>query len=287
MISIIICSRTQAIPEDLSENIKNTVGCEHELIVIDNSENVYSIFEAYNIGIDKSTGDYLCFIHDDILFHTDSWGNVIQRIFDDDHQIGLIGIAGAKSKTKMPSLWWSCPKEDKIASIIQHIPDRETQRWNSGFEKESLVEVVAVDGVFMALRKDDRICFSSEMIGFHNYDLNLSFECKKEGYRIMVTNEILIEHFSLGTIKEEWGESSYQLYTLYKNSLPLNLENNKPNKKQEIANAIWFINECLRLKKYKIALKVWVELFYLNSFLLFHIVFWKRFINKQLKKQFT
>ena len=283
MLSIIICSRTQIISNDLSENIKDTVGCEYELIVIDNSENTYSIFEVYNLGIDKSTGDYLCFIHDDILFHTTGWGNTIKRVFSEDKQIGLIGVAGAKSKTKMPSLWWSCPQEDKIASLIQHIPDRETERWNSGFEKEFLVEVVAVDGVFMAMRKDDRIRFNPEMTGFHNYDLNLSFECKKLGYKIMVTNEILIEHFSLGTIKGEWVESSYQLYTLYKNSWSFGLVNKKTNKKQEIANALWFINESLKFKKYKIALSIWKELFYLNPFLLFHIIYWKNNLSNNTR----
>ena len=44
MISIIICSRTERINYDLSENIKKSVGCDYELIIIDNSENKYSIF---------------------------------------------------------------------------------------------------------------------------------------------------------------------------------------------------------------------------------------------------
>jgi glycosyltransferase involved in cell wall biosynthesis len=282
MLSIIICSRTQNINSKLSENIKNTIGCQYELIVIDNSENKYSIFEAYNSGIDKSVGNYSCFIHDDILFHTQNWGKVVQRIFDQDQQIGLIGIAGAKSKTKMPSLWWSCPQEDKIASIIQHIPDREVERWNSGFEKESLIEVAVVDGVFMAMRKDNRIRFSTEMTGFHNYDLNLSFECKKLDYKIMVTNEILIEHFSLGTINAEWIESSYQFYSLYKKNGAQVFDPNNTNKKQEIANAIWFITECLIIKKYKIALLIWGALFYLNPFLLFHVIYWKNNLKNNM-----
>jgi glycosyltransferase involved in cell wall biosynthesis len=282
MLSIIICSRTQTINRNLSENISSTIGCEYELIVIDNSENDYSIFEAYNLGIDKSSGECLCFIHDDILFHTKDWGNVVQQIFAKDQQIGLIGIAGAKSKTKMPSLWWSCPKEDKLAFLIQHIPNKETERWNSGFEKESVVAVVAVDGVFMAMKKDSRIRFNSEMKGFHNYDLNLSFECKKLGQKIVVTNQIVIEHFSLGTIKEEWLESSYELYKHYKNNLPLNENNNKPNKQQEIANAIWFVNECLNFKKYKMAFAIWVKLFYLNPFLKFHIIYWKNRLKKTI-----
>ena len=275
MLSIIICSRKNTIPEELSKNIDETIGCAYELVVIDNSENKLSIFEAYNLGIEKSKGDYLCFIHDDILFHTQNWGEVVNRIFEKNKKIGLIGVAGAKSKTKIPSLWWSCPKEDKLAFLIQHIPHREIERWDSGFEKESMVEVVAIDGVFMALKKDCRIRFNSEMKGFHNYDSNLSIECKKLEYKIVVTNAILIEHFSLGTIKGEWLESSYEFYTLYKKGLPLYLENDKFNRKQETANAIWFINECLKFKKYNIALMVWRELFCLNPLLLFHVIYWK------------
>lgn len=280
MLSIIICSRTKTISSDLFKNIEKTVGCKYELLVIDNSENHYSIFEAYNLGISKSSGTHLCFIHDDILFHTQDWGKVVQCIFDHDKQIGLIGVAGAKSKTKMPSLWWSCPQEDKIASIIQHIPDREIVRWNSGFEKGSNIEVVAIDGVFMVMRKDHLIRFNTEMAGFHNYDLNISFEIKKLGFKIMVTNEILIEHFSLGTIKEEWVESAFKLYLLYKDILPLNLHNNRYKKNQEISNGIWFIKECLKFKKYKIALKVWLKLFLLNPFLKFHLIFWKNNFKK-------
>lgn len=73
MISVIICSRAKIIKTNLFENIKNTIGCNYELIVIDNSENKFSIFQAYNLGIEKSLGDYLCFLHDDVFIHTDGW----------------------------------------------------------------------------------------------------------------------------------------------------------------------------------------------------------------------
>lgn len=277
MISIIICSRTKTINDVLTHNIQTTIGCEYELIVIDNSERQYSIFEAYNLGINKSNGQYLCLIHDDILFHTLGWGNIIRDLFV-DKQIGLIGIAGAKSKTKMPSLWWLCPKEDKVASLIQHTNNGEVERWSTGFDQESIIGVVAIDGVFMAMRKDNRLLFYSQMKGFHNYDLNISFEYKKLGYEIIVTNQVLIEHFSLGTIKEDWVESSYELYNIYKNNLPLNVDKNVSNKNQEISNAIWFINECFTFKKYKIAFAIWKRLFYLNPFLRYHLIFWKRII---------
>jgi len=285
MLSIIICSRQTVINNNLNENIKNTVGCDYELIVIDNSENKYSIFEAYNNGIEKSKGEYLCFIHDDILFHTKGWGEIINRIFNNNgnKQIGLIGVAGAKSKTKLPSLWWLCPKQDKIINIIQHLPNGEIEKWVQGFGDAINTEVVVVDGVFMAMRKDNRIRFSTKMIGFHNYDLNISFEYKKYGYKILASSEIWIEHFSLGNISKEWIESSHQIYNGYNNILPLNLEGNKINKAQEIANAKWFIEESFKYKRAKIAFTFWLKLFCLNPFLKYHIVFLKKYVTINLK----
>jgi hypothetical protein len=55
MISIIICSRTQTISSDYLK-ISKILLDDYELVVIDNSENTYSIFEAYNLGIEQSKG---------------------------------------------------------------------------------------------------------------------------------------------------------------------------------------------------------------------------------------
>ena len=138
MISIIICSRTSTISKDLSENIKNTVGCVYELIVIDNSDNTYSIFEAYNIGIERSKEDFVCFIHDDIFFHTKNWGSIVQDIFEQNKKMGLLGVAGAKSKTKMPSAWWDCPEADKVLYLKQHLRNGSIEDWNLGFRDKNL-----------------------------------------------------------------------------------------------------------------------------------------------------
>ena len=70
MISIIICSMNPDISAELRQNIADTIGCEYELVVIDNSRNQLSIFQAYNRGVQRSKGDILCFMHDDLLMHT-------------------------------------------------------------------------------------------------------------------------------------------------------------------------------------------------------------------------
>ena len=284
MLSIVVCSRTSTINNILSQNIEDKIGCAYELIVIDNSENQYSIFEAYNKGILISKGDFLCFIHDDILFHTIGWGNILLEIFNENSAIGLIGIAGTKIKTKMPSAWWDCTLDNKSINIIQHFADktREKERWNLGFEKENNVEAVVIDGVFMAIRKDDRIHFSTEMEGFHNYDLNISLEYKNYGFKIIVTNEILIEHFSFGNIDKSWHESTFKIHEMYSDNLPLIMGDCdfEELKILEIKNAKKFINQCLGFKQYKLAFLVWLKLFWLNPFLKYHLRFWFNVVVK-------
>lgn len=281
MISIIICSRTQAINKNLSENIKNTVGCDYELVVIDNSEHTYSIFEAYNLGITKSVGDYLCFIHDDVLFHTHGWGTILQIIFENNKKIGLLGIAGAKFKTKMPSTWWDSPEKSKVMNIIQHFRGGKTENLNYGFDSNSLQEVVTLDGVFMALRKDTIIFFNKHLTGFHNYDLNICFECIQKGYKIVVTNEILIEHFSAGTINESWVDSTFAIHKVYKNLLPLSILENREAKIFEVENAKRFIRLCLKYNRKQKAFFIWIKFFITHPVSKFHLTFIKKMYKNE------
>lgn len=280
MISIVICSRTQTISSVLRENIKNTIGIKYEIIVIDNSKNQYSIFEAYNIGIEKSKGEYLCFIHDDILFHTPNWGHVVINIFNNDEKIGLIGVAGAKFKSKIPSAWWDCKIEENFTYILQHFKNGEKEIWHYGFDKNAYEEVVVIDGVFMVLKKGCFNKFDSSMTGFHSYDLNISFEIINNNYKIVATNEILIEHFSIGTINKDWLHSTYLLHNKYYKILPLKVGSIFESKELEIFNGEKFIKLCLKQKQSKLATKVWFNLFLLNPFSKFHLRFWFIILKK-------
>ena len=94
MISIIICSRNSNISSELRQNIAETIGCEHELVIIDNSTNNHSIFNAYNEGVKRSKGEILCFCHDDIIFHSTSWGSSIEELFKDDHIADVVAVDG-------------------------------------------------------------------------------------------------------------------------------------------------------------------------------------------------
>lgn len=281
MISIIICSRTQFISAYLSTNIENTIGSiDYELIIIDNSKNRYSIFEAYNIGIKKSKGNFLCFLHDDIYIHTNNWGEIINRIFKEDIKTGLIGIAGSKIKTKMPSAWWDCPEDQYVIYLLQHFKEKKKKLLSYGFQDTTCHEVAVVDGVFMAMRNDKRLFFSNMITGFHNYDINISFECQNLGYKVIVVNEILIEHFSIGTINDSWYESTYKLYEIYRRNMPVFSVCNLDMNELEFKNGARFVNKMLDLGKYKIAIKIWFKLFQLKPISRFHFRFIKQIIKR-------
>lgn len=279
MISIIICSRKKEIDIDLFENIRSTVGCKYELIIIDNSENTYSIFEAYNVGIERSIGEYLCFIHDDILFHTDGWGPVIEQIFNSNLTIGLIGIAGAKIKTKMPSAWWDCENTHKRMRLVQHFTNEATRDWEIGWVDSRLEEVVAVDGVFMVAKKMDHIKFNEDIKGFHNYDLNLSFEYLQKGFKVVVTKDILIEHFSIGKLDESWYNSTTEIHEIYKKILPLTTYVKYDFNKQEFKNGVQFGKGSLTFNLKKHAFKTWIRLIILRPFSKVHFEFIKLFLK--------
>jgi glycosyltransferase involved in cell wall biosynthesis len=277
VLSIIICSRTQTISPILAKNIKNTIGSRYELIVIDNSGSQYSIFEAYNKGIEKSTAKYLCFFHDDILFHTENWGNILINLFRDNPEFGLFGIAGSEIKTKIPSGWWDCDQKYNALNIIQHFPNGGFEEQNIGFKSRNLHQVVVVDGVFLGLKREIGVSFNEDLLGFHGYDLNISFEVLKTGNKIGVTNSILIEHFSLGNLNFAWLKSVIQVHKLYKKSLPLYI-NKVDLINSEIFNCEKLVDKCMELREKKWFFYYWFKLFFLKPTSRMHLKIIKKII---------
>ena len=88
----------------MEKNIAETIGCEYEMVVIDNSKNSHSIFSAYNEGVRRAKGDILCFMHEDILYKTKNWGEQVKKLFENE-DIGVVGLMGAYIMTKDYGYW--------------------------------------------------------------------------------------------------------------------------------------------------------------------------------------
>ena len=225
MISIIICSRKPDITQSLKDNISETIGVEYELVVIDNSKNQYSIFQAYNKGVDKAHGDILCFMHEDILYHTQNWGEKVVAHFKDD-SLGLIGVVGTHFLPDTPSGWYNSMVVS--GGCIQ----RETANdENSAIEKRSLqkmdlsnsIEAVVVDGMWFCIKKGTfyKIHFDDLTFGgFHCYDLDISMQVLEIGLNVRIISDVLLEHFSYGSFDLEWLQSVELFYNKWMNKLP-------------------------------------------------------------------
>lgn len=201
VISIIICSRNHSELQKVLLNVETTIGVEFEPVVIDNSNGQYTIFEAYNLGINLSKGDLLCFMHEDIAFETQDWGKRVVKIFGANSNLGLLGVAGASYKPSVPS-GWSFPEactDTMYMNIVQHRKGGEPSStvYNNP-RNEVLSKVASVDGVWFCTTREvvKNIKFDdSTFNNFHCYDIDFSLSVLQK-YDVAVTFDVLIHHFS-------------------------------------------------------------------------------------------
>lgn len=216
MISIIICNRKKVLDPKLENNIRSTIGIEYEIISIDNSDNRYNIFQAYNKGIQKSKYPYICFMHDDILYHTVNWGKNIIDYFNDP-AVGMIGVAGPTYISQLPGIWWGIENEKCRTDSIRQC-NLDTDRFDLTRQhytlynpyNEKATEVVALDGLFFCIKKEifGDVSFDESYNGFHFYDIDISLQIKSKGYKLLCVYDVLIEHISVSNLSLEWVKAS-------------------------------------------------------------------------------
>lgn len=225
MISIIICSTSKNINSIQKENIGKSIGVEYEIILIDNSQNKYNIFEAYNEGVKRAKYPYLCFCHEDICFRNKNWGVSLLNEFKDKN-IGLIGVIGIKILPKYAFGWWAAGYDYYLGNVIANSnksrmnPNCE----NHVLEDNKLEDAVACDGLFFAIPKDlfSLVFFDEKTYtGFHCYDLDICMQILSIGKKIKITRDILIEHYSTGNPTEVFSYNCYLFNRKWENFLPI------------------------------------------------------------------
>ncbi len=214
MISIIICSRTASISDELTKNINQTIGIPYELVIIDNSDNLYSIFSAYNEGVKRSNCEVLCFMHDDIIFKTNDWGISVMNRFNASN-LGAVGVAGSPYYASLPGAWWSG------GYICQSIYGEQELAYQS--KQDNALPVVVLDGLWFCVRKSlfsmirfDDTTFS----GFHYYDMDICLQIQQTGYKLLSVYDISIQHSS-GKLDTIWLNNALLLQKKWENNLPI------------------------------------------------------------------
>ena len=222
MISIIVCSRNKSISDDLARNIEDTINVEYEIVHIDNSDNHFSICSAYNEGFSRSKFPYLCFLHEDVCFRSESWGEKIVEHLQMPN-VGILGLAGRDYLTRVPASW-SAKMEGMniVQSDKTGKKGTKTRYAPIGYDKPSRA-VVMLDGVLLCMRRElmSNIEFDESLDGFHGYDFDISIQSVLAGRTNYVMYDMLLEHFSRGTPDADYYRSLIKVFKKREKSLPL------------------------------------------------------------------
>lgn len=270
MLSIIICSINPTRLSEVKENIKATIGIEYEIISIDNQIKKDSLSKVYNEAAKRAKYKNLLFLHEDIAFHTQNWGKALTKLLH-DNEIGLVGVSGAVYKSKYPSTWSMIPtKYYRINALQQWKDGTKTKHIIKENPNKNYSEVVVIDGVFMAMRKEvwPKFPFDEENLqGFHLYDMDSCLSIGKR-FKIVVSHEILLEHFSQGNISKDWIEESIKWHKRNAKYLPVSTESlSLQNHKQIDYHALSsFCFILIQNKMYLLAIKYWIKALIMKPF---------------------
>lgn len=237
MISIIICSADQGMLAEVSANIDKTIGVPYEIISFDNSKAEHSICNIYNKGARAARFEKLCFMHEDINIHTQDWGKVVAEAFDKQPKLGILGVIGSAYKAAAPTGWYTISPENNIlhGNYIQGFK-YEKKPSHLFFENPlntPFSKVVSVDGMWFCSTKTiaEQYPFDEDLLtGFHCYDLDFCYQVGQE-YDVMVTFNILMEHYSEGHFAKEWWLDTIKLHRKWIKKLPMSTQELSPKDK--------------------------------------------------------
>ena len=207
--------------KDLIDNIANTCGCRADILFITNPDGV-GLSKIYNTVLkDDGTNEIILFIHDDIEFLKDGWGNEIISLFEKYKQYGIIGVAGS-AEFDENGAWWNYKRR---YGQVMHKHDGKS--WLTQFSpllKEDLKEVCVIDGLFIAVNKKRISKMFDEKFNFHFYDIAFclaNYFDKKT--KIGVTTNIRISHNSIGELNEEWYKNRDIIVDMYQDKFPVSV----------------------------------------------------------------
>lgn len=226
MFTIIVCSVKPEAAEALRANVEATVGVPFEFAAFDNREAHRGICSIYNECARKARYDMLCFVHEDVEFRTQGWGEIIARKLREP-DCGVIGFAGSISKLS-PAMGFGSLREHTRFNYYQGTPSGKVERKRINPDGLDFSPVICLDGMCMIVRRDvwERSPFDEELLkGFHAYDIDFTTAVACNGYRNYVCNEAAVYHASLGNFSREWYENAKLCNEKWKSHLPMFVPN--------------------------------------------------------------
>jgi len=236
MISVIVCS---AHPPEWSvheHHVAETIGTSFEYIRILNPGKKKGLCAAYNTGVKKAQGDLCVFLHEDVFVVTPHWGKILEEKFQRQKKLGLLGVAGSSYLFESNPLWVAPGRPFIHGKVIHDIAVQNSFILTVFSKTEHDMPVVAVDGLFMAIRGDlfssisfDEVVFDD----FHFYDIDI---CMQVGntHNLLVTHDLLVKHMSGGGFDDCWVQYAGKFIEKYRKILPRSCVSAIPDKNRII-----------------------------------------------------
>jgi GT2 family glycosyltransferase len=134
------------------------------------------LITALNQGARLASAEVLCFLHNDTEMREPAWLERLEGALGDGHRVGLAGLYGVR-RVRRDGRY--------VGRTIVH-----SLEGGPGL-REPVIEVAAVDGVCLCLRRAllDEIGGFDEGYGFfHGYDRELSFAVRERGLRCVIVD---------------------------------------------------------------------------------------------------
>lgn len=232
MLSIVISTKK---PENLKrvlKSIEQTAILKNQLIIYENPRG-RGLCVVYNECAVKASNGLLCFVHDDMVFHTKGWDQIIVNLLQQE-TVGLVGVIGGRYKSLFGTSW----RDGETTSYRMQVKD--------GVEGGKLLvnnpsnkkydEVVCLDGAFLACTKKHWQQFpfdENRFNDFHFYDLDISLQMHTAGLKNLVTYDILLEHFSQGKQSRVYLNEFLKFQQKWKAHLPLSVDDDTKEKESQ------------------------------------------------------
>jgi hypothetical protein len=230
IVSIIFSSRNDGpANEGFIKHVQDTCGYDAHIFHIHNPTGV-ALTKIYSdlMTSENNQSDIDIFIHDDIEFLKPGWGKEIVRLFRENKEYGIIGVAGS-AQFDENAAWWNYKK--KYGQVLHRSNGKSWLTAFSPLLDKDLEEVCVIDGLFIAVNKK-RVSkgFDKELEGFDFYDIDFCLANYLDGKcKIGVTTNIRLAHNSVGELKESWYKNRDKVIEKFGDNFPIDVDGKKQN----------------------------------------------------------
>ena len=227
-VNVIVSSRKeQKDNKEFVDNVKSTAGMDVDVFYCVNDGSI-SLTKIYQEALDECNCDIVVYMHDDIEVLSKDWATELVRLFNENKEYGIIGVAGS-AQFDANAAWW---QYKKIFGQVLH--RSQGRAWLTTFSDvlgDKLAEVCVVDGLFFAVKKDRvKVGFDTSIEGFNFYEIDFCLANYLEGVKIGVTTNIRLAHNSVGETKKNWFDNKIVVNEKYKQHYPIEVEDGKKRK---------------------------------------------------------